>query len=127
LSAVDFGGKLTIDFSQNGFAIGDVWQLFSGASFGGHFTSINATGDYGDLEFAYLGDGEWKASGGLLADGQSLSFYENDNHAYGDIFKAGQLVLVPEPSTVVIAGIGVLIAGLQAWKKRRAIQLQPVV
>jgi hypothetical protein len=33
---------------------------------------------------------------------------------------AGQLVVVPEPSAVVIAGIGVLLAGYRHWSQRRA-------
>jgi autotransporter-associated beta strand protein len=118
-TTVAFGGALNIDFKQGGFAIDDFWQLFGGASYSGHFTSIAATGAYGSLTFGYLGDGEWKATGGNLGVGQSLSFYENDSHAFKGLFKAGQLVLVPEPSTLAIAGIGIFIAGWRACKRRR--------
>jgi autotransporter-associated beta strand protein len=114
------GGNLTIDFLSGGFATGDLWQLFSGSSFSGHLSSVSATGAFGQLSFNYLGNGEWKATGGSLADGQSLSFYENNDQAANGRFMAGQLVVVPEPSAVVIAGIGVLLAGYRHWSQRRA-------
>jgi len=117
-STVAFGGALLIDFSRNDFANGDVWQLFSSGTaggFSGGFSSVAATGAYVGLTFNYA-DGEWKAD---LGGGRSMSFYENDNHAFGSLFKAGQLVVVPEPSTLMIAGIGVFIAGWQHCKRRR--------
>ena len=116
-STVAFGGALAIDFGRNDFVNGDAWQLFSSVTdgFSGHFLSVAATGAYGDLTFNYA-DGEWKAD---LGSGRSMSFYENDNHAFGSLFKAGQLVVVPEPSTLMIAGIGVFIAGWQHCKRRR--------
>jgi hypothetical protein len=78
-----------------------------------------ATGAYGNLTFNYLGDGEWQATGGSLGEGQSLSFYVDDTHAIGDRYKAGQLVLVPEPSTIVFAGIGLFVMGWRRLAKRR--------
>jgi autotransporter-associated beta strand protein len=117
---VNYGGSLAIDFTTGGFADFDVWQLFSGSSHSGNFTSVSATGAYGDLTFNYLGDGEWQATGGLLATGQSLSFYEDNSHAIGNRYQAGQLVLVPEPSTIVFAGIGLFVAGWRTWAHRRA-------
>ncbi len=120
LGNVTYGGALALDFTSGGFANFDVWQLFSGSSHSGHFSSVAASGAYGDLTFNYLGDGEWQATGGLLAIGQSLSFYEDNSHAIGTRYQAGQLVLVPEPSTVVFAGIGLFVAGWRAWAQRRA-------
>jgi hypothetical protein len=120
LGEVRYGGALELNFTTGGFANFDVWQLFSGSSHVDSFDSVSATGAYGDLTFNYLGDGEWQATGGLLAVGQSLSFYEDDSHAIGTRYQAGQLVLVPEPSTVVFAGIGLVVAGWRAWSQRRA-------
>jgi autotransporter-associated beta strand protein len=120
-TTVSFGGALVIDFNQDGFAVGDIWQLFSGSSYSGNFSSVTATGLYGDLTFNDVGDGEWKATGGTLGVGQSLSFYENNSQSYNGMFTAGQLVLVPEPSTVVIAAIGALLAGGRALRRRRAV------
>ena len=120
LGSVTYGGALALDFASGGFANFDVWQLFSGSSHSGHFSSVTASGSYGDLTFNYLGDGEWQATGGSLAVGQSLSFYEDNSHVIGTRYQAGQLVLVPEPSTVVFAGIGLFVAGWRAWSQRRA-------
>jgi len=119
LGNVNYGGTLAIDFTTGGFANFDVWQLFSGASHTGHFSSVRATGSYDSLEFKFVGGGEWQATGGSLGEGQSLSFYEDNSHAIGDRYKAGQLVLVPEPSTIVFAGIGLFVMGWRRLAKRR--------
>jgi hypothetical protein len=122
LSNVTYGGSLAIDFTSGGFANFDAWQLFSGSGHSGHFDEVTATGSYGSLRFNYLGDGEWQATGGSLGEGQSLSFYEDNSHAIGGRYQAGQLVLVPEPSTIVIAGVGVLLAGWRAFSRRRSVR-----
>ena len=119
LGNVNFGGALAIDFTTAGFANFDVWQLFSQDNFSGNFSSITATGSYGNLTFIDLGTGEWQATGGSLGEGQSLSFYVDDSHRSGDMYRAGQLVLVPEPSTIVFAGIGLFVLGWQRLAKRR--------
>jgi len=121
LGNVNYGGTLVIDFTTGGFANFDVWQLFSGSSFSGNFSSITATGSYGELTFNDLGTGEWQATGGSLGEGQSLSFYVDGSHAIGGRYTAGQLVLVPEPSTIVFAGIGLAVMGWRRWSKRRSL------
>jgi autotransporter-associated beta strand protein len=119
LGNVNYGGNLAIDFTTASFANFDVWQLFSGTSFSGNFSSVTATGSFGSLTFNDLGTGEWQATGGSLGEGQSLSFYVDNTHAIGDRYKAGQLVLVPEPSTIVFAGIGLFVMGWQRLARRR--------
>ena len=127
LGSVELNGALNIQFAQNDFQSADFWQLFSSGSgasgFSGHLGSVTATGAYGELSFSYLGSGEWKATGGLLAVDESLLFYENNSHALGETFLAGQLVLVPEPSTFVIAGIGIVVAGWQSLSRRPRLAL----
>ncbi|MFM8803448.1 MAG: PEP-CTERM sorting domain-containing protein [Planctomycetia bacterium] len=113
------GGNLTIDFLSSGFNNGDSWQLFSGSSFSGHLSSVTAKGVFGTLVFTFIGNGEWKATGGPLADGQSMSFYETSANALNGLFNAGQLVVVPEPSAIVIASIGLGLAGYRQWRRRR--------
>jgi autotransporter-associated beta strand protein len=119
LSSVTFGGALAIDFTTGGFANFDVWQLFSGSSFSSNFSSVTATGAYGNLTFNDVGNGEWQATGGLLAEGQSLSFYVDGSNAIGGRYQAGQLVLVPEPATIFLAGIGLMFVCWQRLAKRR--------
>ena len=113
------GGALAIDFTTiTGFANFNVWQLFSGTSHSGHLSSVSATG-FGGLTFNYVGSGEWKATGGWLAADQSMSFYEDNTHAIGGRYQAGQLVLVPEPSAFALMGIGVAVFGWRSVNRRR--------
>jgi hypothetical protein len=53
-----------------------------------------------------------------------MSFYENGNHAFNGMFLAGQLVVVPEPSALILAGVGVFLAGYRSLKRRRVVQPQ---
>jgi fibronectin-binding autotransporter adhesin len=126
LDNVNFGGNLAIDFTTVGFANFDVWKLFSQDSFSGNFSSVTASFSGTTLTFTDLLNGEWKATGGWLTEGQSLSFYVNNDQAIGDTYKAGQLVLVPEPSTIVFAGIGLFVAGWRSWSRRRAVSRQRI-
>ena len=115
---VNFGataGSVAVDFLADGFANFSVWQLFSGSSFTGQLSSFAISGSYGTPTFAYA-DGEWKAD---IGGGQTMSFYEDDRHAIGDRYKAGQLVVVPEPSSLAIAGIGLCVAGWYRLRRRR--------
>ncbi|NCY02247.1 MAG: PEP-CTERM sorting domain-containing protein, partial [Planctomycetia bacterium] len=116
---VTYGGNLVVDFQRGGFAAFDVWQLFTAADHLANFSTVSARGFYGDLSFSKVDDGEWRATGGSLGDGESLSFYVNDLHAFNGRFTAGQLVLVPEPSTLVIAGIGLAVIGWRRCSQRR--------
>lgn len=121
--AVALNGGLDFNFTQGGFQNNDSWQVVSsGASFSGHLNSVTATGSYGTLTFVYQGVGEWMANGGLLASSQSMYFYE-DNSYLSDGRPAGVLWLVPEPSTLAIAGIGILFAGWQSLSRRRRLAL----
>ena len=117
-SSVGFGatgGSVEVDFTANGFANFSAWQLFSGSSFNGHLFSFAISGSYGAPSFVYS-DGEWKA---YIGGGQTMSFYEDNTHAIGDRYKAGQLVVVPEPSSLAIAGIGLCVAGWYRLRRRR--------
>ena len=116
--AVDFGatgGSVAVDFLTNGFANFSSWQLFSGSSFTGELSSFAISGSYGTPTFTYA-DGEWKAD---IGGGQTMSFYEDNRYAIGDRYKAGQLVVVPEPSSLAIAGIGLCAAGWYRLRGRR--------
>jgi fibronectin-binding autotransporter adhesin len=115
---VDFGaagGNVVVDFLADGFANFSSWQLFSGSSITGQLNSFAISGSYGTPTFVYA-DGEWKAD---IGGGQTMSFYEDNRHAIGDRYKAGQLVVVPEPSSLAIAGIGLCVAGWYRLRSRR--------
>jgi fibronectin-binding autotransporter adhesin len=115
---VDFGaagGNVAVNFLSDGFANFSSWQLFSGSSFTGQLSSFAISGSYGAPTFVYA-DGEWKAD---IGGGQTMSFYEDSRHAIGDRYRAGQLVVVPEPSSLAIAGIGVCVAGWYRLRRRR--------
>jgi len=115
--AVDFGGILSLNFTQNGFATGDRWQLFSSdsSSFSGGFTEIVATGSYGRVTFTEVSAGEWRGDIGT-PESQWFMFYEKNGHNLRGSVLAGQLVVVPEPTSIAIAGIGIAIA---AWSRIR--------
>ena len=116
--SVDFGatgGSVAVDFLANGFANFSTWQLFSGTSFTGQLSSFAISGSYGTPTFVYA-NGEWKAD---IGGGQTMSFYEDDRHAIGGRYTAGQLVVVPEPSSLAIAGIGLCVAGWYRLRGRR--------
>jgi len=118
--SVDFGttaGNVAVDFLADGFTNFSVWQLFSGSSFAGQLSSFAISGSYGSPTFAYA-DGEWKAD---IGGGQTMSFYEDNRYAIGDRYKAGQLVVVPEPSSLAIAGIGLCVAGWYRLRRRRVV------
>ena len=119
-STVDFGatgGSAAVNFLADGFANFSAWQLFSGSSFTGHLSSFAISGAYGSPTFTYA-DGEWKAD---VGGGQTMSFYEDNSHAIGDRYKAGQLVVVPEPSSLAIAGVGLCMAGWYRLRRRRVV------
>jgi hypothetical protein len=114
-SSVTYGGSLNIDFDTNGFLRGDHWQLFTAPSSSGNFASISASGAYGNLAFNDAGNGAWVAEGGSLGAGESLLFFTAD--VYG--FKSGELVLVPEPSAIAIAGVGIVLIGVRYSRRRK--------
>ncbi len=119
---LSYGGTLDIDFSGAGaqvFAIGTTWNLFQGVNAGGAAASnfstalldnVDAGSPYAGLSFSQYGT-EWFTPKGT--DGTWLVFQA----------QSGNLVVVPEPSTMVFAGLGVAMSGWTMWKKRRLSKL----
>ena len=115
--SLDYGAPgaahLLFNFGQIGspFANGTHFELLS---FNGYDNSANLTSDsfttvgslYGNLQFAADGDGVFSA---WAENGQELKFYAD----------SGLLVIVPEPSSIALAGLGVGIVGWRAWQRRR--------
>ena len=115
-----FGGGLTIsmDYTPTAFGTssptfmdGDQWTLFTSGSFAGDFTSINMTGVYGNVSFTKVDADRWQSS--YLGNGQEFSFFTSGTNA-------GVLYAVPEPSTIVFAGIGIAMFGWSTLTRRRA-------
>ena len=119
---LSYGGDLSIDFSGNGantFAVGTSWNLFQGINAGGNAASnfatalldnVDAGSPYSGLSFTKYGTEFFTAPG---TDGTWLVFQA----------QTGNLVVVPEPSTIVFAGLGVAMSGWTMWKKRRLSKL----
>lgn len=115
-----FGGGLTIsmDYVPSNFGTapnfmnGDSWALFTSGSFTGDFTSVTLTGTpYGTVEFFKADADRWQTS--YLGNGQEFSFFTSGANA-------GVLFAVPEPSSIVFAGIGIAMFGWSTWSRRRA-------
>jgi hypothetical protein len=113
---VQFGGALNIDWSQVGsttFSSFTSFNLFEGSSYAGNFSQVSLAGaasPYDTLTFTQNGS-EWSTQPFVGAGGESQWL----------VFQAqsGNLVVVPEPSTIVFAGLGVAMSGWTMWKKRR--------
>jgi len=114
-NGLEYGGKLQLDFwNTQAFADWSVFRLFdfTGATtdhFGSIQTLASVVTDYNDLIFTHtLGAGGywvWEAQAG---NGQTLLFYE----------ASGTLVVVPEPATIVFAGLGIAISVWRRYRRR---------
>lgn len=106
---LQFGGNLTFEFSSL-FDNNSTFSLFtpeSGSFLSGNFASVTVAGGfYTGLSWSQNGS-VWKSSN--TAGGQSLEFNAAN----------GQLVIVPEPAAIALAGIGL---GLTAWAARRRLR-----
>lgn len=118
-----FGGALTINMNYTPttfgttapyFTDGDSWALFSSGSFAGDFSSITMTGVYGTVNFTKIDSNVWQSD--YLGNGQQFNFVVNTSNSG----VAGTLYAVPEPSTIVFAGIGIAMFGWSAVTRRRA-------
>ena len=123
----ELGGALELDASSLGsnlYGLGTVWGLFSGVNYtAGSPSPLNGSSNFSVFAMSnasssspYYGTftrfgQEWYSP--IATDGTYLVFQA----------QTGNLVVVPEPSTMVFAGLGVAMSGWTMWKKRRLSKL----
>lgn len=144
-----YGGNLNLSFSDptnvvfNWFEntpspTNTSWALFtSNSTPSGAFDSVDVTIGATTYSFTSIGGGVWRTVGDIglgspLTGGfNGFLFSENTtsfNSENGVVnLTAGTLYAVPEPSTIVFAGIGVAMFGWSTWTRRRAQARRKVV
>jgi fibronectin-binding autotransporter adhesin len=117
-STLNYGGTLALTLTDNtpSYDDGTFFSLFTGFTSGsGTFAGITLSAD--GTDFAGL------TFSGPDANGDWLSTW-NSVGVYGQALKfsqsTGTLTVVPEPSTIVFAGIGMAMFGWSTWTRRRA-------
>ena len=113
-SPLTYGGVLALN--MNGIYVDETtFDLFNSfTSTSGTFSAISftATGPYAGLTFTKIDgtENDWQ-TGWTTAEpnGQKLIFNSS----------TGQLVVVPEPATVVLAAAGAVLAGAARWRRSR--------
>ena len=114
-SSLTYAGTLalTLDSLTTTYEDNTVFDLFSGftstsGTLGGITLSAAGT-DYAGLTFSSADEnGDW------------LSTWNGNNQALRFSQANGTLTVVPEPSTIVFAGIGMAMFGWSTWTRRRA-------
>ena len=126
-SGFTLGGALLLDGATMGsspLAMGTTWNLFQGVNFtSGSLSPTNNASNFAQLVLADNGSGS-PYSGSFTQFGQEWIGPSANDGTYL-VFQAttGNLVVVPEPSTIVFAGLGVAMSGWTMWKKRRLSKL----
>jgi autotransporter-associated beta strand protein len=112
---VTLGGTLVLDFNQN-FSDAASFTLFdtlTSGSLAGGFTGITITGsnnDYTGLSFTQAGS-VWTT--GYNSNNQGLRLTQTASSVALDV------IVVPEPGTIALTGLGIGLVGFAAWKRRR--------
>jgi len=112
---VSFGGSLALDLTglaDLGSIVdrGTSFDIFEANGYSGNFTSVSSVGTapYGSLSWTLNAQGDWESS----------TFGANGNYL-GFLPATGQVIVVPEPSTMVFAAIGLVVSGAHVMRKRR--------
>jgi hypothetical protein len=106
-----YGGNLDLVLSGS-YATGTTWNLFSNfLTKNGDFAGVGltATGEYAGLTFTNA-SGVWTST--TTANNQYLEFTQS----------TGNLVVVPEPSTIAMTLAGLACGGWQVARRRRRLR-----
>jgi hypothetical protein len=123
-ASLDYGGQVSVEFTDESvYEVSNQWDLFKAdpgttvdRTGGLAGLSTAGVGPYAGLTFTKIDPGTGSGDAIWLSDwarstGTKLMFNES----------TGQLVVVPEPSTMVFAGIGVMMSGWSlVCRQRRA-------
>jgi autotransporter-associated beta strand protein len=130
-STLNYGGTLALTMTSDvtTYDKGTFFSLFTGWSSGsGNLSAVtlSAVGtDYDGLTFQSFdsisvdGQNFLNAKYGLVS-GDWLSSFNSNQQALVFSQSTGTLTVVPEPSTIVFAGIGMAMFGWSTWTRRRA-------
>lgn len=115
-----FGGTLSMDFGQmlvdpnSLVSFSTAWKLFDAAGYVGDFSSMtvtNAPDAYSNMNGTWtFVDGAWVSP--TISNDAGNQYFAFDQ-------TTGQLMVVPEPSTIVFAALGATISGVHCINKRR--------
>ena len=105
-----FSGFTSQSGSLSAITLSATGSPYSGLSFS-NFTNTSLA----DQTYYHLASGDWIT--GWTTSHQRLIFSQS----------SGTLTVVPEPSTIVFAGIGVAMFGWSTWTRRRAPARRPVI
>ncbi|MFM8495661.1 MAG: PEP-CTERM sorting domain-containing protein [Planctomycetia bacterium] len=115
LASQTYGAGLTAGLDFTGVtANGDGFA--SGLS---TFTNLLAGGTSSQFTFSFT-----PSARGTFSKQFTLSFYDNQSlsgaSARRDLTISANVIVVPEPGTLALAGLGIGVAGFTAWRSRRA-------
>jgi PEP-CTERM motif len=122
-SSFELGGSMSLDASGLGTSLypnDTTWGLFSGVNYtGGSASALNDASNFSAFAMTPASSGS-PYYGAFTRYGQDWQSLTASDGTYL-VFQAasGNLVVVPEPSTMVFAGLGVAMSGWTMWKKRR--------
>ena len=134
-----YDGVVKLNFLGNNlFDNGTFFQLFepnSGGTFAGDLAGIDpttgATSPYAGVTFAnYAAADNFAKSYFNLQPGDWISDWvttDNGNQRFIFSQSNGTLTVVPEPSTIVFAGIGMAMFAWSTWTRRRALARQRLI
>jgi len=120
-----YGGNLSLTMSGS-FADYTEFSLFDGyGSRPGSFLNValspSTTGAYAGLTFTNVGSAsQWDIDHFHLVAGDWITNWNSSHQRLIFSESRGTLTVVPEPSTVVFAGIGMAMFGWSTWTRRRA-------